>query len=600
MQPCNKRNTSNFPASVEPASALSDVIAATNTLETALPPSAPAFNFGFLRNVTLEGIEPYLRYRMLTDGVRPKIVYGGYGSLRQDLLLPDSPLTGGHTDLMVTAIMLEELVPHYGLPGWTSSQARDELESIFEALLTNGAGTIALNTFIVPFRSEIGIMTSSDATDTAAEVTRLNEFVRDFVRRHSPRFCLMDWNRLAQCIGEAAAMDYRYWYLSKAPFKRAFLDALAQELVKVVHALLGRTKKCLVLDCDNTLWGGIIGEDGLEGIKLDGHEYPGRAFYDFQKTILQLAKRGVLVTLCSKNNERDVFEVLDRHPWSLLKRDHLTGFRINWKDKTANLADLAEELNLGLDSFVFVDDNPRELEMVRQMLPQVTILQVPERLYDYPALLLRDGLFDTLVTSQEDRHRTRLYQHEAQRKAERSQHQDLEDYLKSLELVATIHPASSGEITRIAQLTQKTNQFNLTTRRYTEHEIQGFLASPDYSVYTMVAGDRFGSLGLVGVFIAMRRGNTAMIDTLLMSCRALGRHLEHAFVLECMHCVATTWETREWEAEYLPSAKNSQVADFWETYDFTPGEQMKRGCSYYLGAPAPVMDPPVFIHIKRE
>ncbi len=600
MQSRNKSEIGNFPTSVEPTASLSDIIAATDTLEAALPPSAPKFNFGFLRNVTLEGIEPYLCYRMLTNRVRPRMVYGGYGSLMQDLLHPNSPLTTGRTDMLVTAIMLEELDPRYGLPGWTSSRARDELEGVFEALLANGAATIALNTFIVPYRSEIGVMTSSDASDAAAEVTRLNEFVRDFVRRNSPRFCLMDWDRLVHLIGESAATDYRYWYLSRAPFKRAFLDALAKELVKVVRALLGRAKKCLVLDCDNTLWGGIVGEDGLEGIKLDGHEYPGRAFYDFQKTVLQLAERGILVTLCSRNNEQDVFTVLDRHPWSLLKRDHLSGFRINWEDKTANLADLAKDLNLGLDFFVFVDDNPRELEMVRQMLPQVTILQVPERLYEYPALLLRDGLFDTLATSREDRHRAKHYQMEVQRKAERGRHQNLEGYLRSLELVASIHPAGLGEVGRIAQLTQKTNQFNLTTRRYTDHDIQGFLASPDSCVYTLVASDRFGSLGLVGVFIARHRGQTAIVDTLLMSCRALGRHLEHAFVLECMQRVGTTWEVEEWEAVYLPSAKNSQVAAFWEIYGFKPQEQGEQGQSYNLGAPVPTIDPPAFIRIERE
>ena len=350
---------------------LSDLISASDNICAAMSPTAPGYRFGFLRNVTLEGIEPYLRYHMLTAGIRPDLVFGGYGSMRQDLMLPDSPLVKYGPDMLVTAFMLEELDPRYGMPGWNASHARKELSAVFDALVASEAPTIALNTFIVPFRSETGVRVA--ASDIASEVTGLNDFVRDFVREHSPRFCLMDWNRLAHRIGEAEAMDYRYWYLSKAPFKRSFLDSLARELIKVVLALKGYVKKCLVLDCDNTLWGGIIGEDGIEGIQLDGHDYPGRAYYDFQKTILQLAERGVLVTLCSKNNEQDVLDVLDKHPWSLLKRNHLSGLRINWEDKATNLAELAKELNLGLDAFVFVDDNPRELELLRQVMPQVAI-----------------------------------------------------------------------------------------------------------------------------------------------------------------------------------------------------------------------------------
>lgn len=576
---------------------LSDLISVSDNICAAMSPTAPGYRFGFLRNVTLEGIEPYLRYHMLTAGIRPDLVFGGYGSMRQDLMLPDSPLVKYGPDMLVTAFMLEELDPRYGLPGWNASHARKELIAVFDALVASEAPTIALNTFIAPFHSEIGVLVA--ASDIASEVTKLNDFVRDFVREHSPRFCLMDWDRLAHRIGEAEAMDYRYWYLSKAPFKRSFLDNLARELIKVVLALKGHAKKCLVLDCDNTLWGGIIGEDGIEGIQLDGHDYPGRVYYDFQKTILQLAERGVLVTLCSKNNEQDVLDVLDKHPWSLLKRNHLSGLRINWGDKATNLAELAKELNLGLDAFVFVDDNPRELELIRQALPQVTTLQVPNRLYEYPALLLRDGLFDTLITSHEDKLRASLYQTEAQRKAERNQYQNLEGYLISLELVVTIHIASDRETIRVAQLTQKTNQFNLTTRRYSDHDIANLRSSADACVYTLSASDRFGSLGLVGVFIARRQQDTAVVDSLLMSCRALGRRLEFAFALECMRHIVADWRIQTWEAEYLPTAKNSQVANFWSTLGFALLEQVDGHRRYRLSASMPEIDPPTFIQIER-
>lgn len=560
--------------------------------------TAPRYRFGFLRNITLEGIEPYLRYHMLRMGLRPDLIFGGYGSMRQDLTLPDSPLVKHCPDILVTAFMLEELDPRYGLPGWNAAHSREELSTIFEALLASDAPTISLNTFIVPFHPETRALVA--APDVASEVAKLNDFVRAFVCEHSPRFCLMDWDRLAHRIGEAEAMDYRYWYISRAPFKRSFLDALARELMKIVLVLKGHGKKCLVLDCDNTLWGGIVGEDGIEGIHLDGHDYPGRAYYDFQKTILQLVERGVLVALCSKNNEQDVLDVLDKHPWSLLKRDHLSGFRINWQDKAANLAELAKELNIGLDAFVFVDDNPRELELIRQVLPQVTTLQVPDRLYEYPRLLRRGGLFDTLVTSQEDKLRASLYQTEVQRKAARNQHPNLESYLSSLGLKVVIHLATDGEAARVVQLMQKTNQFNLTTRRYSGHDIARLRTSTDACVYTLSASDRFGSLGLVGVFIAQRQQDTAVVDSLLVSCRALGRRLEFTFVLECMRRIAADWGILGWEAEYLRTAKNSQAADFWNILGFALLEQVEGRQRYRLPAPMPKIDLPSLSILKES
>jgi HAD superfamily phosphatase (TIGR01681 family) len=302
--------------------------------------------------------------------------------------------------------------------------------------------TIAVNTFLAPLYPELGLILPHDRGDLTTQVADLNRFIADQVREKAPRFLLMDWARYQRRLGADASIDRRYWYMSKAPLKKAFLNVYAQELSRIVRALKGKAKKCLVLDCDNTLWGGIIGEDGIDGIKLDGNEYPGKAFYDFQTSVLQLAERGVLITLCSKNNEEDVFEVLDTHPWCRLKRSHLSGWRVNWQNKAANIADLSEELNLGIDSFVFVDDNPVECDIVRQALPELTVLQVPDKLYNLPSLVLEDGLFDTLRVSDEDKRRALLYQSESQRKGARTQFGNIESYLSSLETVASIHRAT--------------------------------------------------------------------------------------------------------------------------------------------------------------
>jgi FkbH-like protein len=542
---------------------LADLIRRVNSMESSLSDSAPGIRFGFLRNITIEGIEPYLRFRLLDDGFRTRLAYGGYGALLQDVLQPDSPLRSQGVDLLVTAIMLEELDPAYGFPKWTAKLAREEILGLLQALKTSDVPVIALNTFLLPFYSEAGVAISTEFPDITSEVESLNRLLQDWVKTHGPRFCLIDWNRIVRRVGEDSTRDYRYWYMKKAPFKRDFLDQFSLELRTIVRALKGRTKKCLVLDCDNTLWGGIIGEDGIHGIQLDGHDYPGRVFYDFQKTVLQLIERGVLILICSKNNEQDVFEVLDEHPWCLIKRNHLSAYRINWNDKAQNLSELASELNLGLDSFVFVDDNPRELALVKQLLPEVTVMPVPGNLYDLPRLLLRDAWFDNLSLATEDSVRARLYQEEMQRKSEKERYADLETYLESLQQTVQIHVVAEGEIPRVAQLTRKTNQFNLTTRRYSDYEIEQFVGAKDACIYTLSAGDRFGPLGLVGVLIAIRREDTAIVDTLLMSCRALGRQLEMVFVKVAMNEIADAWNISRWEASYIASEKNHQVADFW-------------------------------------
>jgi len=529
-----------------------------------------------LRNITVEGLETFLKYHLYANSIRPEVAFGGYGTMMQDVLADDGLLKRGDSDLVVLSLMLEELDPAYGTPGWRADGVKGELNNLFELLQTRTRATIAVNNFLPPLHPELGLILAPDASDLSSQVAELNRFVGDFVRQHAPRFCLTDWNRYLSSLGAEAAFDQRCRYLFKAPFKKAFLELYAQDIARIVRALRGAAKKCLVLDCDNTLWGGIVGEDGLEGIKLDRNEYPGRAFYDFQTSLLHLVERGVLIVLCSKNNEADVFEVLDSHPWCRLKRAHLSGWRINWQDKAKNIIELSEELNLGLDSFVVVDDNPAECDLIRTLLPGVTVLSVPERLHELPPLLLKQGLFDTLTLTGEDKERARLYQSESQRKSERTAYISVDDYLASLETVAIIHRALPGEIARVAQLTQKTNQFNLTTRRYSEADVRSFAERADAAVFSLAVKDRFGDLGLVGVMILEREGRKGKVDTLLMSCRVLGRGLEQAMVAHCLEAMTALWPVDVWRGEYIPTKKNMQVADFWPKNGFLQTDDKER------------------------
>lgn len=517
----------------------------------------------FLRNIAVEPIRPFLKYHLYRSDLRGDINVGGYGTIREEILDPQSHLYASEPQLIALALHLPFLAPGCYQSSWSPQGLRSDLDGIVELLLSKTNALIALNTFVLPFHSETGIARNPSRRGLISKVRELNEFLHSLADRHPSRTFVVDWANIVDRLGEHESIDYRYLYMYRTPFKAPFWNQYALELAKILRALQGKSKKCLILDCDNTLWGGTIGEDGLDRLHLDPHEYPGNAYYEFQKGILQLVERGVLVALCSKNNESDALDVLGKHPHCLLKPQHLAAWRINWQNKADNILSIASELNLGLDSMVFVDDDPRECELVRQRLPAVTVLSVPERTYTLPPLLFREGLFDALTLSAEDSQRTEMIRADRARERHRDQCGELAEYLASLRLRATVHRALPGEFARLAQLCQRTNQFNLTTRRYQEADISAFASDPNRAVFSLSVEDRFGPSGLTGLLIAERQGDTGFVDTLLLSCRVLGKNYEIAFVDHCLTLLAEEWALRTWESEYRPTPKNAQVADFW-------------------------------------
>ena len=576
---------------------LSDMLGAINSAELSGDSSGIPVTFNFLRNFTIEGIEPYIQYHCLLSGLKPAITYGNYDMVHQDVLDSSSHLYSSSPDIIVTALYLDTYLPYGWRAGWNADEAMISLAGLFAEIAQNTDAIIAVNTFVPPFYPDFGISCAKDSSSHYNEVLRFNQLIREHVLSNPVRFVLADWERFIRLLGANESMDYRFWYMSKAPFKKGFLDLYARELVKVARALKGKSKKCLILDCDNTLWGGVIGEDGLQGIKLDRYSYPGNIFYEFQKSIIGLHGRGVLITLCSKNNEQDVWDVLEGHPDSLLKREHLSAWRVNWSDKASNISSMAVELNLGIDSFVFVDDNPVECGLIRDMLPEVTVLQVPEKLYSYPTLLNSEGLFDNLALSAEDRQRSQMYRDEANRKHEQAKFDSVDQYLASLSLSITVHHVMDDEITRVAQLTQKTNQFNLTTRRYSEARIATLCSDPDSAVLSLLVRDKFGASGLTGVLIARKEGNTGIIDSLLMSCRILGRNIEKAFVLQAFTIFERSWGINVWRAEFIPTQKNQQVAAFWPSIGFQEIDRQGGHIFFELPFAVPKLEPLSYIAI---
>ncbi len=451
-----------------------------------------------------------------------------------------------------------------------AQHAADQLEAQIARLRERlPDATIILHTvFFPPIHALTGIEHHSPYTlgDIAA---LFNIHIGRISRAHA-NVLVHDTAALAADIGYRTWFDPRLWVLARCRLSRPAMKALAQSTASLLRGWQGQSRKCVVLDLDNTLWGGVVGEEGLEGIVL-GEEGMGLAFAEFQEELLNLAHKGVLLALCSKNNEADAVAVLAQHPSMRLNEDHFAARRINWLDKVANLKALSAELGLGLDSFIFIDDNPAERALVRAELPEVLVPEWPgdPTLYKTALLDLAAVHLPRISITGEDRARTALYRAEGSRRVLReSAAGDLESYYRSLEMTARAGLADSFTIPRIAQLTQKTNQFNLTTRRYSEAEIRALSNAPDALVVWLELKDRFAGNGIVG--IAILRETAAgewNIDTLLLSCRVIGRTVEQALLgLVCKMLLARG--AHALAGEYHPTPKNAVTAELYRSLGF--------------------------------
>lgn len=359
-------------------------------------------------------------------------------------------------------------------------------------------------------------------------------------------------------------IDWKFYFISQMGINPALHKAFKEWFARKMDSIALKRKKCLVLDLDNTLWGGVLGEDGIDGIKIGG-DYPGKAFLYFQEALLQLSHNGVILTICSKNNEQDVLDAWDKNPFLILKKEHFATYRINWTDKATNIKEMAEELNIGLDSFVFVDDNPTERELIRQMLPMVEVPEFPMQPYELPLFFkqLVDDYFKVYSVTEEDKKKTEQYKANAARAQAQHSFTDFGAFLESLNIQMTIEAANEFNIPRIAQMTQKTNQFNLTTKRYTDADVKGFLSN-GWKIWCLGVADKFGDNGITGCIMVKPDGD---IDTMLLSCRILGKGIEFAFVKKVLDILKNEG-VKGLTASYIPTAKNAQVADFYDKCGF--------------------------------
>jgi FkbH-like protein len=581
-------------------------------LEAVLKAGSPALadlsplRIAVLRNFTVEPVLPVLAAEAVGAGFRPEFYVGDFDAIAAQVLDEKSELYSFGPDFIVMAQWLESLAPKLTNRFLTLNPAqvdevvedvRDRQVTLLAALRRRTSAPVLVNNHPIPPAPTLGILDAQRDGGEVATLLRLNAGILQDSRTVSDVY-VIDLMRILATIGTSKAIDQRYWQIGRAPLTHAALMAYGAECGRFFRALRGRSRKCLVLDCDNTLWGGVIGEDGLSGIRL-GSMYPGSCFRALQEEIVNLHQRGVLIALCTKNNEADVQEVFRNHPEMVLREEHLATMMVNWNDKVTNLRQIAADLNIGLDSLVFVDDNPFECNYVREHLPEVAVIELSKNPSGFRAQLATCGLFDSLTYSEEDKKRTEMYRVAGERRRLQQSASSLSEYLAGLETRADIDRPGTTELPRVAQLTQKTNQFNLTTKRYSEGEIAAIDRSADKEIWRLSATDKVSDLGLVGVAILSYNGGSAEVETLLMSCRALGRGLEDAFVRK-LAARARARGSSKVIGRYKPTAKNAQCAEFYARNGFRAVAQSDAGTVWELAHDDPLPEFPTWISEVKE
>jgi len=562
----------------DPAATMAEVLGALTTLDKA-DHTGPKVKLGIAANITVDLLADYLRRHAYLAGVRLEVVKGSYDDLLNNVVnfveqeIDHVLVIPFFDNLHVAWESQVDVLPADAraapMMAWLS-----ELKLALDQAATVGSVTLA----------GTHLWNSVSYGITGEAVLEFNRALMDLANaRANTRY--FDTAGIVLRVGEKDAFDPRFYYTGKAPYAPAFFDEFARRFALSTRGFGSYFYKVVVLDCDNTLWGGIIGEDGLSGIALDPYDYPGNVYWVVQQQLRQLESQGILLCLCSKNNPADAEEVFERHPNAVLSEEHFAAKKLNWDPKPANLKALAHELNLGLDSFIFIDDSEFELAAVRAQLPQVRTFQVPKKLTNFPGLI--SGVMEICLAggiSSESKGKTRQYQNLAVAAAAEDEFASHEDYLRSLRLKVRIHRDARQHITRIAELTQKSNQFNLTTRRYSPGDITALMERPDATVYSFEVSDRFGDYGITGVIVLDLATEDAKVDAFLMSCRVIGRGVEFA-VWPAVLTDLKKQGKRGLSATYLPSAKNKQVSDFFDRLGLSKTEEShERGHQYYAEA----------------
>lgn len=536
---------------------------------------------GVSSSVTVDLLDVYLRKHGLLNGTKIEIVAGNYDDPISDIAL----FTQVGVEQVVLLPFFDNLLPSFeaqleslGSEIIDSKEAelRQRYRMVFER--ARAVPSIYLGTF-----HRLGKPADAANRDLVSIVlSRFNAALLEEAAAFA-NIRIIDTEDIVRTVGQSAAFDLRFYFRSKAPYTGTYMNEFAQRIAAASRGFGAYFFKVLALDCDNTLWGGVIGEDLLSGIKLDCYDYPGNIFWFVQKEFSALERQGTLLALVSKNNLVDVDEVLCSHPDMVLKESQIVAKKVNWSDKPSNLRALAKELNVGLDSFVFLDDSSFECDAVRQQLPMVRVFQVPATLSEYPKVVAEiKSLFLAGGISASSKGKTEQYRQRAGAEGLKAQFETHEEYLGSLELKVELTRNDRANVNRISELSQKSNQFNLTTRRYSSAEIEQMMGASNYAVYSLVVCDKFGSAGLTGVAVIRYATDAAIVENFFMSCRVIGRGVE-TVIWARIFADALERGCSELFAEFISSHKNAQVADFYDRLGMTMRKECDGVRQYSVG-----------------
>jgi len=522
-----------------------------------------------LNSFTINGLEESLRVRCADEKIQSISYVGGYNQYMQEILDEKSDLYSFEPEITflildVRSIFGENYFFSYDITAQKRKEfvknKTNEITDLIRSFLKKSNSKVVITNLSVPTYTSFGILETKYEYGFHDMICDFNSILSSNLRDESGVY-VYDFDQFVKKYGERNVFDYRKYFFGDIKISLDHIPLLAYDLMGYIKPMTGKNRKCIVLDLDNTLWGGIVGEDGFDGISL-GPTYPGNPFVEFQRLLLALWKRGIILAINSRNNPDDALQVIKEHPYMILKEEHFACIRINWNDKATNLKEIGKELNIGLNSIVYFDDDPVNRELIKSTLPEVLTVDFPNDPSLYPQSLTELNDFNVLQITEEDFKRGQMYTQQKSRTELENNVSNIDDFLKRLEIKVTIKKANDFTIPRISQLTLKTNQFNLTTKRYQEEDIRKFANSSNKIVGCAQVEDKFGDNGITSVFIINKDNSLEWsIDTFLLSCRVMGRKVEDA-ILSTILQKAKDSGVQKINGNYIPTKKNMPCEKF--------------------------------------
>jgi len=528
----------------------------------------------FIGSFTLNGFEETIKVQCDEEKINCITYNAPYDQFNQEILNENSGLYKFKPDLIFFIVDNKTILDNlFYDPYECSNKERKkfvdkkyvELENLIKIITNKIQTKIVITNFVIPTYSPFGIYESKMEFGLRDIILDLNKKIQKYCKNQNSVY-LFDFNSFVTKFGEQNVLDYKKMFFGDIKISFKIIPHLIYEFLGYVKPILGLNKKCIVLDLDNTLWGNIVGEDGYEGIKI-GPDPSGRPFIEFQKILKSLSKRGIILAINSKNNLEDAMEVIKKHPYMILKEEDFACMKINWNDKIANMRDISKELNIGLDSMVYFDDDPVNRELIRMSIPEIKTIELPKDSSYYSLILRNLNDFNVLKITDDDSKRAIMYRQDHDRRALESTTKNIDEYLEKLNIKVKVRFADKFSIPRISQLTLKTNQFNLTTKRYQEEEIKKFVEDDKMIVGCAEVEDKFGENGITNTFIIKKKSEEWIIDTFLLSCRIMGRGIENAILGKILE-FAKDEGVKVIKTQFISTQKNKPAENFLLDYGF--------------------------------